>query len=107
MAMNPYDEQTLSFGFPGATLGAMGASGAGNAVGADEATQAELHQAENESSYRSANGLSFDDLIDPRDLRNVVIEALPCRRSGGRARPRRSPYRHHALVVLRSPPPSG
>ena len=42
----------------------MGASGAGNAVGADEATQAELHQAENESSYRSANGLSFDDLID-------------------------------------------
>ena len=64
MAMNPYDEQTLSFGFPGATLGAMGASGAGNAVGADEATQAELHQAENESSYRSANGLSFDDLID-------------------------------------------
>ena len=26
MAMNPYDEQTLSFGFPGATLGAMGAS---------------------------------------------------------------------------------
>ena len=85
MAMNPYDEQTLSFGFPGATLGAMGASGAGNAVGADEATQAELHQAENESSYRSANGLSFDDLIDPRDLRNVVIESLAVsaqRRSG-------------------------
>jgi len=85
MAMNPYDEQTLSFGFPGSTLGAMGASGASNAVGADEATRAELHQAENESSYRSANGLSFDDLIDPRDLRNVVIESLVVsaqRRSG-------------------------
>ncbi|MEO0492292.1 MAG: carboxyl transferase domain-containing protein [Actinomycetota bacterium] len=76
MAMNPYDEQTLSFGFPGATLGAMGATGAGNAVGADDATRAELQQAENESSYRSANGLSFDDLIDPRDLRNVVLASL-------------------------------
>ena len=53
--------------------------------------RAELHQAENESSYRSANGLSFDDLIDPRDLRNVVIESLAVsaqRRSGV---PRRSP----------------
>lgn len=89
MAMNPYDEQTLSFGFPGATLGAMGASGAGNAVGADEATRAELHQAENESSFRSANGLSFDDLIDPRELRNVVIESLAvsARRRAGAATP--------------------
>ena len=64
-------------------------SGAGNAVGADEATQAELHQAENESSYRSANGLSFDDLIDPRDLRNVVIEglAVSAQRRSGEATP--------------------
>lgn len=76
MAMNPYDEQTISVGFPGATLGAMGSAGAGNAVGADEATRAELRAAENESSYRSANGLSFDDLIDPRELRNTVLAAL-------------------------------
>ena len=76
MAMNPYDEQTFSYGFPGATLGAMGSASAGNAVGADDQTRADLQQAENESSYRSANGLSFDDLIDPRDLRNKVLAAL-------------------------------
>jgi acetyl-CoA carboxylase carboxyltransferase component len=76
MAMNPYDEQTLSFGFPGATMGAMGAAGAGNAVGADEATLEQLRQAENESSYRSASALSFDDLIDPRELRNALLAGL-------------------------------
>ena len=76
MAMNPYDEQTITLGFPGATLGAMGAAGAGNAVSADDETRAGLLQAENESSYRSAGGLSFDDLIDPRELRNCVLAAL-------------------------------
>ncbi len=76
MAMNPYDEQTLSFGFPGATMGAMGAAGAGSAVGADQATLEQLRQAENESSYRSASGLSFDDLIDPRELRNALLAGL-------------------------------
>lgn len=76
MAMNPFDEQTLSFGFPGATLGAMGSAGAGNAVGADDQTRADLQAAEDESSYRSANGLSFDDLIDPRDLRKKVLAGL-------------------------------
>jgi len=89
MAMNPYDDQTISLGFPGATLGAMGAAGAGNAVGADEQTRADLEQAENESSYRSANGLSFDDLIDPRELRNAVLAGLAAssRRRAGAAEP--------------------
>lgn len=89
MAMNPYDEQTISLGFPGATLGAMGSAGAGNAVRADEQTRADLQQAENESSYRSAKGLSFDDLIDPRELRNAVLAGLATssRRRSGPAEP--------------------
>lgn len=89
MAMNPYDDQTISLGFPGATLGAMGAAGAGNAVGADDRTRADLQQAENESSYRSANSLSFDDLIDPRELRNALLAALgsSARRRAGGAEP--------------------
>ncbi|MFT5202651.1 MAG: acetyl-CoA carboxylase carboxyltransferase component [Candidatus Aldehydirespiratoraceae bacterium] len=76
MAMNGYDEQTLSYAFPGATMGAMGAQGAGNAVGADDETREALRQSELESSYRSAAGLGFDELIDPRDLRNAVIDGL-------------------------------
>lgn len=76
MAMNGYDEQTLSYAFPGATMGAMGAQGAGNAVGADDDTRAALRQAELDSSYRSASGLGFDELIDPRHLRDAVIDGL-------------------------------
>ena len=76
MAMNPHDNQTMSFAFPGATLGAMGSQGAGNALGADDTTRAELHRAELESSYRSASGLSFDELIEPTELRNVILTAL-------------------------------
>ena len=76
MAMNPHDSQTLSFAFPGATVGAMGAAGAGRAVGADEQAERDLHRAEEESSYRSASALSFDEVIDPRDTRNAVLAAL-------------------------------
>lgn len=89
MAMNGYDEQTLSYAFPGATMGAMGAQGAGNAVRADDETRAALRQAELESSYRSAAGLGFDELIDPRDLRNAVLDGLElsARRRAGAAEP--------------------
>ena len=76
MAMNPHDSQTLSFAFPAATVGAMGAAGAGRAVGADEQTEADLRRAEEESAYRSASALSFDEVIDPRDTRNAILAAL-------------------------------
>ena len=76
MAMNPHDSQTLSFAFPAATVGAMGAAGAGRAVGADERTGQDLRQAEEESAHRSASALSFDEVIDPRDLRNAILAAL-------------------------------
>lgn len=76
MAMNGFDEQTLSFAFPGATMGAMGSAGAGKAVNADAATQAAMTAAELASSYRSAASLSFDAIIDPRELRNSILDAM-------------------------------
>ena len=76
MAMNPHDSQTLSFAFPAATVGAMGAAGAGRAVGADEQAGQDLRRAEEESAYRSASALSFDEVIDPRDTRNAILSAL-------------------------------
>ena len=76
MAMNPHDSQTLSFAYPGATVGAMGAAGAGRAVGADERAGRDLRRAEEESAYRSASALSFDEVIDPRDTRDAVLTAL-------------------------------
>ena len=76
MAMNPHDGQTLSLAFPAATVGAMGAAGAGRAVGADQQGEQDLRRAEEESAYRSASALSFDEVIDPRDTRNAVLAAL-------------------------------
>lgn len=76
MAMNPYDRQTLSFAFPGATMGAMGAAGWGEALGADDETMARLAEAELESTYRSASNLSFDEIIDPADSRDAILAAL-------------------------------
>ena len=76
MAMNPHDGQTLSFAFPAATVGAMGAAGAGRAVGADEQGEQNLRRAEEESAYRSASALSFDEVIEPCDTRNAILAAL-------------------------------
>lgn len=76
MAMNPHDEQTLSVALPGATLGAMGAAGAGRAVGADAEQAAALRRAELDSSYRSARGLSYDEIVAPGELRDVLLHAL-------------------------------
>ncbi len=76
MGMLGFNKHSSSWAFPGATLGAMPASGSSKATRADEDTTELLRQAELESSYRSASGLGFDDLLDPRDLRNVLLDAL-------------------------------
>jgi hypothetical protein len=76
MGMLGFNGQTASYAFPGATLGAMPASGSSKATRADEDTTALLRQAELESSYKSARGLGYDDLVDPRDLRDVLLDGL-------------------------------
>jgi acetyl-CoA carboxylase carboxyltransferase component len=76
MAMNPFDEQTVSLAFPGVQLGAMPAAGAGDVAGVDNAEQAALLEAELAGAYRAAERLSYDELIDPRDLRNRLLAAL-------------------------------
>jgi acetyl-CoA carboxylase carboxyltransferase component len=76
MGMLGFNGQTANYAFPGATLGAMPASGSSKAMRTDDEATASLRQAELESSYRSAAGYGFDDLIDPRDLRNVLLDGL-------------------------------
>ena len=76
MAMNPFDHQTLSLAFPGVALGAMPARGGGEAAKADAELQAQLEDAESEASYRIASTLGFDDIIDPRELRNALLRGL-------------------------------
>jgi acetyl-CoA carboxylase carboxyltransferase component len=54
----------------------MGAAAMTRATGADEGEADRLHRAELEASYRSAASLGFDELIDPREIRNVLLHAL-------------------------------
>ncbi|MFO8011517.1 MAG: carboxyl transferase domain-containing protein [Dehalococcoidia bacterium] len=76
MAMNPFDHQTLTLAFPSATLGAMPAQGGGSAAHADSDTQLALDAAELGGAWAAADTMNYDEVIDPRDLRNVLLSAL-------------------------------
>ena len=76
MALPGFDKQVATFAFPGATLGAMGAGASSRAMGATDDVAAELRDAELQASYRSAAGLGFDELLDPSETRNALVDAV-------------------------------
>lgn len=76
MSLVGFDGQSATFAYPGATLGAMGAAAMSRATGAEADEAAMLRDAELEASYRSAANLGFDELIDPRETRTVLLDAL-------------------------------
>jgi len=77
MGMIPFDGQSAVFAFPGTTLGAMGAAAMSRARGSDADEADLLRRQEVEASYRSAQLFGgFDELIDPRDVRNVLLHSL-------------------------------
>jgi acetyl-CoA carboxylase carboxyltransferase component len=76
MGMIGFDNQSGVFAFPGATMGAMGAAAMTRAKGADADEAAMLRDMELQASYRSAGSLGFDELIDPREIRNVLLHSL-------------------------------
>ena len=76
MAMNPFDRQTLSLAFPGATLGAMPAGGGASAAGLDAKLRERIESAESGGPWAAADALAFDEVIDPRELRNALLGGL-------------------------------
>jgi acetyl-CoA carboxylase carboxyltransferase component len=76
MAMIPFDGQSGVFAFPGATMGAMGAAAMSRARGSDEDEAAMLRRMELQASFGSAKTYGFDELIDPRETRNVLLHSL-------------------------------
>jgi acetyl-CoA carboxylase carboxyltransferase component len=76
MAMNPFDGQTVSIAFPAITLGAMPAESGSEAAKLSEGSRARVAAAQSASTFRAAHTMSFDDVIDPRDLRIALIKAL-------------------------------
>ncbi len=76
MAMNPFDGQTVTLAFPGARLGAMPAESGADAAGVDADVREVMAQAELGGAYSAADNLSYDAVIDPRDLRNALLDGL-------------------------------
>jgi len=76
MGMIPFDGQSGVFAYPGATMGAMGAAALSRATGSDAEEAERLRSAEVEASFRSAKTLGFDELIDPRETRNILLHSL-------------------------------
>jgi len=76
MGQNPYDRQTLSLVFPGVTMDAMPAVSGGRSARLDDATQARVEERQRSGPWRMAAGMTYDEVIDPRELRNALITGL-------------------------------
>jgi acetyl-CoA carboxylase carboxyltransferase component len=76
MSGSPFDNQTLSYALPGVNLASMPAGSGGRAAKLSEAQQREAEEAQTAGPYRMANGMGVDDVIDPRELRNALLNAL-------------------------------
>ena len=76
MSLLGFDNQSATFAFPGATMGAMSAAALSRASHAAEDVESKLRKMEVEASFRSASHLGFDDLIHPEETRNALLHAL-------------------------------
>jgi acetyl-CoA carboxylase carboxyltransferase component len=97
MGMNPYDSQTVSLAFPGVMLGGIPAEVGGRTAREDDQTRRELVNAEASGPWRAAGMLAYDDVIDPRQLRNALLAGL--RTAGGRRTGPVEPVRHTGYLV--------
>ena len=57
-------------------MGAMSAAALSRASHAGEDLSAKLRDAELQASFRSAEGMGFDELIDPRETRDALLASL-------------------------------
>lgn len=90
MGMNPFDNQTLSLAFPAISLGAMPADAGASAAKLDEDARREAIARQTGAAWSMGHKLAYDDIIDPRDLRNALLDGLTLARNRrqGRVEPR-------------------
>jgi acetyl-CoA carboxylase carboxyltransferase component len=75
MAMNPFDGQTITLALPSITLGALPAASEASAI--DDPEERERLAAEQaRASVVAGARLSYDDVVDPRQLRNALLAGL-------------------------------
>ena len=76
MGMITFDGQSAVYAFPGATMGAMSASAMSRAEAPTRMRPRRSGPARVEASCRSAQTFGFDELIDPREIRTVLLHSL-------------------------------
>jgi len=76
MSGTPFDAQTITYSLPGVNLAAMPADSGGRAAKLSEEEQRKAEEAQQAGPFRSANSMAVDDVIDPRDLRNALLNGL-------------------------------
>ncbi|MFI5318289.1 MAG: acyl-CoA carboxylase subunit beta [Myxococcota bacterium] len=76
MGHNPFDHQTLQLSFPNLTMSSMPAAAGGQSAKLDAETQARVEAEQKAGAWRMASSLGTDDVIDPRELRNKLLQAL-------------------------------
>jgi len=76
MAQNPFDHQTLTFSFPSLVMSSMPAGPGGQSAKLDAEAQARVESEQRAGPWRLAAGMSTDDVIDPRELRNAILGGL-------------------------------
>ena len=96
MAMNPFDTQTVTYAFPGARLGAMPAESGADAARLEPDARAVLEHAELGGAYSSADTLSYDEIIEPSELRNALLDGLAL--SESRRRGPAEPAAHRGIL---------
>lgn len=76
MAGTPFDHQTMMYALPSVNLAAMPAGSGGRSAKLGDAAQAEVERAQRSGPYALANRLGVDDVIDPREIRNAIMDGL-------------------------------
>jgi acetyl-CoA carboxylase carboxyltransferase component len=76
MAHMPFDRQTLVLALPSANIASMPAQSGGMTAHLDDETRAKLERAQMAGPYSLANSLGVDDVVDPRELRNALMDGL-------------------------------
>jgi acetyl-CoA carboxylase carboxyltransferase component len=94
MGMNPFDGQTLTLAFPGISLGGLPAAGSG-AAGYAAVERAQLAEQQSRAAWSTGDTLAYDEVIDPRELRNTLLAGLAL--AAGRRSAPAAPARHGGI----------
>ena len=69
-------KQTLCLSLPSVTMGAMPAMSGGRSAKLDAEAQAKAEADQTSGPYKMAHHLIYDDIIDPSELRDRILDGL-------------------------------